>query len=93
MPVQETNAEVQKLQSLQNIRKIVVYIAIGLNVLSLVQRMPIFIYGRVALWAAAGVLSLLEGASLKKLGHPATTAWFNAAMYFAVSLLPLLARR
>jgi hypothetical protein len=91
--VEDTNVEVQKLQSLQRIRKIVVYIAIALIVLSLVQRMPIFIYGRVVLWATAGVISVMEGAALKKLGHPATNAWFNAAMYFAVSLLPLLMNR
>ena len=91
--MEETNAEVQKLLSLQRIRKIVVYVAIGLIVLSLVQRLPVFVYGRVVLWSLAGVISVMEGAALKKLGHPATTAWFNAAIYFAVSLLPLLARR
>jgi hypothetical protein len=91
--VEDVNAEVQKLQALQRIRKIVVYVAIALIVASLLQRLPIFIYGRVALWATAGVLSVLEGAALKKLGHPASVAWFNAAIYFAVSLLPLLMKR
>jgi hypothetical protein len=91
--VEDANVEVQKLHSLQRIRKFVVYAAVGLIVLSLVQRLPIFVYGRVALWATAGVISMLEGAALKKLGQPATAAWFNAAIYFAVSLLPLLMRR
>ena len=91
--MEELNAEVQKLRSLQNIRKFVVYAAIGLIILSLAQRLPVFIYGRVVLWSLAGVLSVMEGAALKKLGHPATTAWFNAAIYFGVSLLPLIARR
>ncbi|MBX3188539.1 MAG: hypothetical protein KF819_16100 [Labilithrix sp.] len=84
---------IENLASLQKLRKIVVLIAIGLIVLSLVQRMPIFVYGRVVLWATAGIVSILEGNTLKKLGQPAGNAWLNAAIYFAVSLVPLLAHR
>ncbi len=90
----DENAEVAKVQSLQRIRKFVVYAALALLILSIFQRdIPMFVYGRVVLWAAAGVLSILEGLSLKKLGHKATGAWTNAAIYFAVALFPLLARR
>ncbi len=65
--MEDTNADLQKLQSLQRIRKFVVYGAIALIALSLVKREPMFIYGRVVLWASAGVLSLLEASALKKL--------------------------
>ena len=91
--MENPNVDLQKLQSLQRIRKFVVYGAIALIALSLVQRMPLFIYGRVALWASAGVLSLLEASALKRLNTKPTTAYFNAAIYFAVSLLPLLVYR
>jgi hypothetical protein len=89
----DANALVENLASLQKLRKIVVLIAIVLIVLSLVQRMPIFVYGRVVLWATAGIVSIMEGRTLQKLGQPAGNAWINAAIYFAVSLVPLLARR
>ncbi len=85
--------QVTKLRSLQNIRKYVVYGALTLLVISLFQYKPLFIYGRVVLWATAGVLSVLEAAALKKLDQPAKNAWINAALYFAVAVFPFLARR
>jgi hypothetical protein len=82
--------EVKKLLSLQRVRRIVVYAALALLLLSFVHRVPPLVYLRAALWAAAGVLSVLEALGLKKLGQAAGNAWFNAVLYFAVSVFPMM---
>jgi hypothetical protein len=82
--------EVRKVLKLQSIRRMVVYGALGLLVLSFFQRgIAPLVYLRAALWAAAGVLSILEATGLKKIGQPATNAWVNAALYFGVAVLPI----
>lgn len=85
--------DVQEIEKLQKIRKAVVAVAIVLLVLSLVSRNLIFVYPRVLLWGAAGVISILEATKLKKLGIQPGNAWLNAAIYFAVAFLPLLRLR
>jgi len=89
----DTNEQIARLQKLQSIRKVVVYAALALLLLSFVRPAPLFIYGRMVLWATAGALSVMEGLGLQKLGQKATNAWVNAAMFFAVSIFPLIARR
>lgn len=82
--------EVKKVLQLQKVRRIVVYAALALLVLSFVHRVGPLVYLRSALWAAAGVLSIAEGLGLKKLGQAAGNAWFNAALYFGVAILPMI---
>jgi hypothetical protein len=87
------DAEVESVIRLSKIRRGVVYAALALLVFSLVQRSDPLSYLRAALWAAAGVLSIVEGLKLKNLGQRATNSWINAALYFGVAVLPLVARR
>jgi hypothetical protein len=82
--------EVQKVLRIQNIRRIVVYAALALLILSFVKRVEPLVYLRAALWAGAGVLSVVEALGLKKLGQAAGNAWFNAAIYFGVAVLPIM---
>lgn len=82
--------EVRKLLQLQRIRRIVVYAAVALLVLSFIHRATPLIYVRAALFAAAGVLSVLEGVGLKKVGQASGNAWFNAALYFLVAIFPIM---
>jgi sulfite exporter TauE/SafE len=82
--------EVGKLLKLQRVRRVVVYAALGLLVLSFVHHDRGLAGLRGSLWAAAGVLSVLEALGLKKLGQAAGNAWFNAALYFGVAILPFV---
>lgn len=80
---------VAELQKWQSYRRYAVYAALGLLVLSLVViRIPVLVYARAACWAAAGVLSLMEGRAAKAAGIQMSTG-FRTVLYFVVALLPL----
>ncbi len=82
--------EVRKVLQIQKIRRIVVFAALGLLIFSFVQHIQVLSYFRAALWAGAGILSIVEALGLKKLGQQATNAYVNAALYLAVAVLPVL---
>ena len=92
-PKTSMDEELASLETLEKIRKYVVYAAIALLVLSLVKYVAPLVYVRSALWAAAGVVTVMFGLKLKKLGQSTGNTWINAALYFGVALLPLYFRR
>lgn len=85
-----TNDEdVRKVLQLQRVRRAVVYGALALLVVSFFQHITPLVYLRSALWAAAGVISILEFLGLKKIGQAAGNAMVNALLYFGVAVLPV----
>jgi hypothetical protein len=81
--------DVKKVLQLQKIRRVVVYGALALLVLSFFQHITPLVYLRSALWGAAGVISILEYIGLKKVGQAAGNAIVNALLYFGVAILPV----
>lgn len=85
-------AIVQRIMNLRNQRKMVVIAAIVFIVMSQLRPNPILVWPRGLLLILAGVLSVMEGALLKKAGVPPNRAWVNAAIFIAVAVLPMVMR-
>ena len=85
--------EVAQLKNLQSLRRFVVIAAVVVFVLAYATKNPIFSTPRAALWGVAGLLSVIEGVRMKRVGYSPSNALMNAAIYLAVALVPLLRGR
>jgi hypothetical protein len=79
--------ELEQLASLQKVRKVVVYLALGLLLVSYFKPNGVLSIARSLLWAAAGVVSLVEARSLQKVGAKPGNAYMNAAIYMGLAVL------
>lgn len=82
--------EAAQLYQFQKVRRIVVFIALGLLIVSFFRYSQPLAYARAGAWVIAGIISVMEAMKLSKIGAKAGNAWINALIYFAVAILPLV---
>lgn len=79
--------DLEQLASLQKVRKVVVYLALGLLLVSFFKPNGVLSIVRSLLWGGAGVVSFLEAQSLKKVGAKANNAYVNAVIYIGLAIV------
>jgi len=79
--------EIEKLLTVQKVRKVVVVLAVGLLVLSMIQRVPDAGVHSLRVVGSGGRPVCSGSTVAARVRQPATNAWLNAAIFFAVSIL------
>ncbi len=79
--------DLEQLASLQKVVKVVVYLAIGLLLVSYFKPSGVLAIVRSLLWGVAGVVSLLEARARKKAGAPVRDAYVNAVIYIGLAIV------
>lgn len=75
------------LERLDRYRLIALVTAVALLIVSIVFDVDWLAWPRAIAWAAAGVISILEGRIHKRMGHNPGGAYLRAALFFLVALL------
>jgi hypothetical protein len=78
-------ADVEQLLRLQRIRKVIVYLALGLLVVSFLKPNGAIVILRSLMWGTAGVICVLEAQGLAKIGQKPMQSYINGLLYFGLA--------